>query len=192
MSAEKNALRTMMRHRLAAMDPSDLAGKSAVACSRLIEQPEFDEAHVVMAYLHMPAELAVTAAIEAAWDMGKTVVVPRVDLPTRHMDAIAITNFDTLVPGAYDILEPSGEPLGISRIDCIIVPGLAFDRLGHRLGHGAGFYDRFLSRPGMRAALLAAGFDEQLVAYVPTEASDWPMDAVITDKEIIRLIADKN
>ena len=190
---DKHALRATMRQRLAAMAAGDLTGKSAVACSRLIELPEFTDARVVMAYLHMPAELAVTAAIEAAWAEGKTVLVPRVDLPTRHMDAIAITSFDAMVPGAYDILEPLGEPFNVSRIDLIIVPGLAFDRSGNRLGQGAGFYDRFLSRRGMRAALVAVGFDEQVVARVPTAASDWPMDAIVTDKDIIRPpAADKN
>ena len=189
---DKHTLRATMRPKLAAMEPEALAGKSAAACERLIAQPEFAAASVVMAYVHMPAELAVTAVIEAAWAAGKTVLVPRVDLPTRHMDAIAITSFDALIPGAYDILEPAGEPFDVSRVDCIIVPGLAFDRMGHRLGQGAGFYDRFLSRPGMRAVLLAVGFDEQLVAHVPTEASDWPMDAIVTDTEIIRPTADKN
>jgi 5-formyltetrahydrofolate cyclo-ligase len=186
MSTEKHTLRKAMRARLATMDPETCTTKSALACQRVLDTPAFARANVVLIYLNMPNELSVHDLARAGWDAGKTVLAPRVDIPTRHMDAIELTSFDSLTPGAYDILEPDGEPFDVSRIDCIIVPGVAFDRDGNRLGQGAGFYDRFLSRTGGAATTIAVGFDEQIVDRVPTDDTDWPMDLVVTDKNVFR------
>jgi 5-formyltetrahydrofolate cyclo-ligase len=74
----------------------------------------------------------------------------------------------------------------IERIDLVIVPALAFDRAGNRLGRGGGFYDRFLARPGLGASKIGLAFDEQIVDTIPVGPNDIPVDIVVTDKEIIR------
>jgi 5-formyltetrahydrofolate cyclo-ligase len=67
-----------------------------------------------------------------------------------------------------------------------VVPGLAFDRQGNRLGQGAGFYDRFLATDGMRATTCGLAFAEQMIDSVPVGPDDWPMDVVVTDHEMLR------
>jgi 5-formyltetrahydrofolate cyclo-ligase len=184
--ANKNALRITMRDSLKQLTAADRSVKSATVCERVATLPEFINANVVLLYLNMPGELSVHDVARAGWATGKTILAPRVDVPTRHMDAIELADFDATAPGAYNIPEPIGEPFDVSRIDLVIVPGVAFDRQGHRLGQGAGFYDRFLSRAGGTARTVAVGFAEQVVEVVPTDVTDWPMDVIVTDTDMIR------
>ncbi len=184
----KQRIRTDMRQLLAGMNADARATKSCLAAERVIKLPEFHEARVVMIYLNIETEVDTVAIALAAWSAEKTVLVPRVSLADRHMIALECRSLHAgLMPGSYGILEPvDGEPWPVESIDLIVVPGLAFDRQGDRLGQGAGFYDRFLATGGMRAATCALAFGEQLLDDVPASETDWPMDIVVTDHEVIR------
>ena len=103
------------------------------------------------------------------------------------MSAVEIRSLeDDFTPGAFGIREPVGEPWPIDGIDLIVVPALAYDRRGNRLGKGGGFYDRFLALPSRRGVPCGLGFDEQLLDEVPTDDHDHPIDMVVTDKEVLR------
>ncbi len=189
MNEQKQMLRKRVREMLAAMEAEVMAAKSRLAAEKLLKLPEFGSAHVVMIYLSTDREVDTVGIATAAWEAGKTVLVPKVNIADRHMIALECRSVHTgLVPGSYGILEPTdGEAHPIEQIDLIVVPGLAFDREGNRLGQGAGFYDRFLSSPGMRATTAAMAFDEQVLDSVPVSETDWPIDILVTDKEIVRL-----
>ncbi len=187
MREEKQQLRRQVRERIARLPLEALAAKSASAARLITAWPGFIRAKTVMLYIPMQREIDTAAIARAAWDAGKTVLAPRTDVPARRMEALAFTDHSQLTVGAYNILEPVGEATDVSEIDLLILPGVAFDRAGNRLGQGGGFYDRFLAADGLRATTVAIAFDEQIVEAVPVEETDWPMETIITDKEIIRI-----
>ncbi len=184
----KSALRQQMRDTLAAMDSAAMATKSAAVCSALAATDQFADADVIMAYLFMPGELDIDEMVRGAFDAGKTVLVPRVESQVGRMTAIQCTSLQTgLSVSSYGIREPvGGEEFPARQIDLIIVPGLAFDRAGNRLGRGGGYYDRFLTQPGLTAVRCAVAFHEQLVECVPASPHDQPVDLLVTDKQVLQ------
>jgi 5-formyltetrahydrofolate cyclo-ligase len=188
MNADKQTIRTEVREMLAAMSSQSRATKASLAAEKVIRLSEFNSAKVVMIFLNTDTEIDTVAIALAAWAGDKTVLVPRVSISDRHMIALECRSLHAgLIESSYGILEPiDGDAWPIESIDLIIVPGLAFDRQGNRLGQGAGFYDRFLATEGMRAATCAMAFGEQLIEAVPVSSNDWPMDIVVTDHEVIR------
>lgn len=184
----KQRIRTEMRQQLAAMDPEIRGIKGCLASEKVIKLPEFHAAKVVMIFLNTETEIDTVAIALATWAAEKTVLVPRVNISKRHMIALECKSLHAgLMPGSYGILEPeNGEPWPIESIDLVVVPGLAFDRRGNRLGQGAGFYDRFLATEGFRATTCAIAFAEQMIDSVPVGPDDWPMDVIVTDHEMIR------
>ena len=127
----------------------------------------------------LPDEVPTQSLLDHLVAAGKTVLLPRVvndtDMELRHY-----TGRHDLQPGAYGIMEPVGRPFTeYKQIDVAIIPGMAFDREGHRLGRGKGYYDRFLSRvPNIYKIGLC--FSWQLVDSVPTDEHDIRMDETVT------------
>ena len=184
----KKSLRREMKAALATLSPAEAAELSQRACGNLAALPEFASAKSIMLYVPIPGELDCLPAVRAAWDRGQNVLVPRVS-PSQAgvMHAIRIQGEHELQPGSYGIREPrEGRPWEIDRIDLIVVPALAFDRAGHRLGRGGGFYDRFLTRRASHSTACGIGFSLQVVDELPREAHDQPLDLVATDTEVIR------
>jgi 5-formyltetrahydrofolate cyclo-ligase len=155
-----------------------------------MELPAWQQAGTIMSYVSFGSEVATPPLITAALAAGKRVAVPFCVREGRRLIASEVLAFpDDLQPGTLGILEPRPEslrPLAPELIDLVIVPGVAFDRAGNRLGYGAGYYDRFLAtlKPGAVTAGLA--FAKQIVASVYPEAHDRPVDMVITETEIIK------
>lgn len=121
--------------------------------------------------------------MEESWRKGKKVFVPRIDPGLKRMRMVQIENLESLKPGRYGILEPapgSGRPGDPGDLDLAVVPGMAFDREGGRLGRGKGYFDRFLQEAG-RAYKIGLAFKFQLVEKVPCEAHDVRVDEVLTE-----------
>lgn len=164
--------------------------KSAVITRRVLELPCWQKARLIMCYVSFGSEVLTHPLIRAALSQGKRVTVPMCIPEGRRLLASEVLDFPgDLQPGTWGILEPRPEtlrPVNPGDIDLVLVPGVAFDHAGNRLGYGGGYYDRFLAslRPGALAIALA--FAEQIVADVYPEVHDRPVDMVITDQEIIR------
>jgi 5-formyltetrahydrofolate cyclo-ligase len=126
--------------------------------------------------------------VHAAWDAGKTVLAPKVYWKDHHMTPIAIHSLDEgLAEGAYGVREPiGGRPFDPEQIDMVIVPAVAYDRRGNRLGKGGGFYDRFLAAGALRARACGLAFDEQLLDALPVGPHDEPVGMVVTDTDVLR------
>ena len=168
--------------------PRDVgAAKSLTVCEALLATEEFRSARVIMLYAPIPMEVDAEPIARAAWQAGRSVLVPKVQWQQRRMVAVAIGSMDDLVPGRFGIREPAGdEAWPADKIDFIIVPALAYDRRGNRLGRGGGFYDRFLAEAGCNAVTCGLAFDEQLVDQVPIHDNDIPVNMLVTDKEVLR------
>jgi len=186
---DKRQIRVEIKAALKAMGPEAAAGAGRAACRHVVEQREFTEARAVMIFLPMPGEIDARDIARAAWAARKRVVAPKVRPGRRGlMDAIEIRSLETdLEVSGWGIPEPTcDKPFDAGELDLIVVPALAFDRRGNRLGRGGGYYDRFLQRAGDRPALCGLAFACQLLDELPTEPHDRTVKMLATDEEFLR------
>lgn len=186
---QKAALRREITQRLLSMTADDRHDKSLRACRRVTELEVFQHASTLMMYMPLPAEVDVTPVAMKCFQLGMTVCVPRVDWRRKDMSAVEVQRFDDSEMDIDDhgLRTPRDGRLVIpSLIDLVILPGLAFDVRGNRLGRGGGYYDRFLSRVSRTTRRVAVCFDEQIVDAVPVINGDMRVDMVITDRRATR------
>ena len=183
----KPQLRSEIKARLAHIDQVQRDEKSKRIRDLVVSSETFRDASVIMMFLSMPHEVDTTSMILHAWRQGKTIVVPKVSWQQRHMIPVEIKSLETgLATNGHGLRNPTeGEPVPFEDIDLIITPGLAFDRNGNRLGRGGGYYDKFFATHEKETTKWAVAFSEQLVDKVPTADDDIPVDAVVTENEII-------
>lgn len=179
----KKELRQLLRERVASIPPEQRHERSVAACHLLGAQPEYRDADVIMIFLSMPHEIETSHIALAAWADSKRVLAPHVSWEQRRMLPIEIKSLDSDVgQGSMGLREPiDGMPIPVSEIDLVVVPGLAFDARGNRLGRGRGFYDRFLAHRDFRAVACALAFEEQFVDQVPREEGDVPVHMLVTE-----------
>lgn len=152
----------------------------------LVALPEYARARTLMLYLDVRSEVRTRWFVPTAWDEGKRVVVPYCE--DGEIELFRLDHLDELAPGIMDVLEPKPElrscadrKIDPSELDLIVVPGLAFDRRGGRLGYGKGYYDKLLHQIRNDATKVAVCFECQLVPEVPVLPHDIRMDMVITE-----------
>jgi 5-formyltetrahydrofolate cyclo-ligase len=184
----KRELRERVRRVLADIDPVTLGTKSAAATELLVDTSEFRRAQIVMVFLSLPGEIDTTSLVLRSWQEHKRVLAPRVSWEQRRMMPTEIRSLTTdLVETAMGLREPvSGAPIPIGIIDLVIVPGLAFDAKGNRLGRGRGFYDRFLAHPEFQGTTCGLACEEQYLAEVPVDSLDRPVSMLVTDARVRR------
>jgi 5-formyltetrahydrofolate cyclo-ligase len=177
-----------MKQRLADLRDEDRHAASLRACGRLAGFDEFAAAQTVMMYMPLVTEVDVTSLALKCFQTGKTVCVPRVDWVKRSMEPVEAHSFDDHVMelDEHGIRTPRfGRVISSAMLDLVIVPGLAFDAQGHRLGRGGGYYDRFLSRLRPETSKVALVFDFQLVDRVPRIDHDVAVDIIVTDRRVL-------
>lgn len=164
--------------------------RSLNACDLLAGTREFKQAQMIMLFLSMPNEVETSTLALKAWAEGKSIAVPRVDWENKKMAPVEISSLDTELQTMKGVREPvGGRVVPLDLIDMVVIPGLAFDRRGFRVGRGRGFYDRFLAQRDFQGLRCALCFHEQLIAEVPCEPHDAPMDLIVTDQEVVRCSA---
>ncbi|NDI34707.1 5-formyltetrahydrofolate cyclo-ligase [Chengkuizengella sediminis] len=142
----------------------------------------------IMMYMPFKNEVDITSLMDWCWKSGGTVFLPKV-VQNNEMEIHLIKKLNDVEVGKFGILEPKSDTdtcHDISQIEVVIVPGIAFNQSGGRLGFGGGYYDRFFSRYdklGFKEPFkIAVGYEIQIVEYVPIEVHDYMMDQVITEK----------
>jgi 5-formyltetrahydrofolate cyclo-ligase len=184
---DKVELRGQLRNRLLAMLPEQRKEKSRRACRNLIATEPFQSASIIMMYLSLPHEVDTSEAILHAWQLGKTIAVPKISWQQRHMIPVQITSLETgFSTGALGLRNPvGGVPIPFGQIDLVVAPALGFDRRGNRLGRGGSFYDRFFANQEVIASRCGLAFAEQILDSIPITESDEPVHFVVTDEEVI-------
>jgi 5-formyltetrahydrofolate cyclo-ligase len=159
-------------------------------CQRLVELPEYAAAEVVMYYVDARSEVRTRHYLPTALLHAKTIVVPWCNT-AGELELFHLADMDELALGMYKILEPKAElrslphkQVDVKALDFIIVPGVAFDRRGARMGHGFGYYDKLLQNARPDCPCVALAFECQLFPEIPTEAHDIFMDKIITETTV--------
>lgn len=178
MGSDKQELRAALRTRRAALTVEERDRRSAQATRHLLELPELRDARSVALYAALPDEADPAPARARLEDRGVRIALPRVH-PDDHLELIGADGESR--PGYRGVLEPAGPPLPLDAIDVIVVPGVAFDRDGGRLGQGGGHYDRLLALLDDRVTAVGFAFAFQVIEHVPILDHDRPVDVVVTD-----------
>jgi 5-formyltetrahydrofolate cyclo-ligase len=185
------AKRTMRGAIVAARDALPEAERRAAAqaiAERVRALRSYADARCVLVTLPFRSEWDTRSLVAAALAAGKTVALPRVNETTRMLDLHAVTDIEhETEPGYRGIPEPAPElpPVALAAIDWVLVPGVAFDLQGRRLGYGGGYYDRLLAllRPG--TLRVAGAFDLQVVAAVPAAPHDLVVNVIVTETRVL-------
>jgi len=158
-------------------------------CATFMAQPEYAAARTVLFYADVRSEVRTRHSLPAALQSGKRIVVPY--CVNNELELFLLTGMEELAVGMYKILEPRAElrtlpakRIAPSELDLIMVPGVAFDRGGARMGHGFGYYDRLLQHARPDAPLVGLAFECQLFPAIPTQAHDIFMDKIITEQAV--------
>jgi 5-formyltetrahydrofolate cyclo-ligase len=159
--------------------------QSKVIIESILELPAFRAARVVVAYVSIGSELQTEKLLQAVLDDAKVLLLPKVNRITHRLDLYRVRDLTSeLAPGVWGIREPNPglcSPVSAQESDFILVPGVAFNREGDRLGYGGGYYDRLLASIEPTPVLVAGAFSLQVVAEVPTGPNDRPVDLVVTE-----------
>lgn len=176
----KRRLRAWAAERRRALSAAETAEAGRRIQEKVLALPEYRAARTVMVYVSLPGEPDTRGIILDAVEHGKRVLLPRCP-DAQRMEAGLFTGFDRLVPGRMGIPEPADDADPGVAPDLILVPCVAADREGRRLGHGAGYYDRFLARQNGKKICMC--FQALLTERLPTEETDVRMDRVVTEQE---------
>lgn len=179
---DKHQLRAAFDARRRALPETERRARSAAACDRLVDLPELAAAELVVLYAALPDEADPGPARDELERIGCRIALPRV---TDAGSLVVVAADGELAPGYRGVLEPTGDPLPVDQIDAIVVPGVAFDRDGGRLGRGGGHYDRLLAAAASTTSIGFA-FSFQLLEHVPVLDHDKLVDVIVTDEEVVR------
>ena len=166
---------------------------SQIICNEFMDQSAYAEAHTVMWYVHCRSEVRTLNALTSELSGNKRIVIPYCTTDTEGQKKLGLwllKNISELMPGTWGILEPpktrwgeQGREISPIDLDLIMVPGVAFDRQGGRIGNGAGYYDRLFDKVRSDTQLTAVCYESQLFEKVVMEEYDVYMDALITEKQ---------
>ncbi|WP_335938113.1 5-formyltetrahydrofolate cyclo-ligase [Streptomyces sp. PTD5-9] len=189
--SEKALLRRELLTARRLLTGEDVENAASVLSRRALGLPELSKARTVAAYVSVGSEPGTRVLLDALRARGVRVLLP-VLLPDNDLDWAAYEGADRLARAGRGLLEPAGERLGREAVlaaDAVLLPGLAVDARGMRLGRGGGSYDRVLARltaAGACPALVVLLYDEEVVERVPVEPHDHPVDVAVTPTAIHR------
>jgi 5-formyltetrahydrofolate cyclo-ligase len=186
----RHAVKRHLRERMATLrrlqPEADRVDRSRSICRRVLDMSQFGNARAVFGYVTMGKEADPAGILTAALESGKGVGLPRVDAGTGLLSMHKWSSGDPLMKSKMGPMEPldSAPLLEPSRGDLILVPALAVDQRGYRIGRGGGFYDRLLAAVP-HATSICIAYDFQLIIESPVTAGDFPVSWVATDRRVI-------
>jgi 5-formyltetrahydrofolate cyclo-ligase len=183
----KKEIRSTILKKRNSMNFSKVLEKSKRIKEQVFHMHEFKDAKTILFYISYDNEVYTHEMIKESLKIKKQVVVPKIDMDNHMILCSSLTQWDDLLIGAYNILEPRQEYLNEvppETIDLIVIPGIAFDEHGNRIGHGMGYYDRLLKKKN-NAHRLGLAFEVQIVENIPTESHDVKVEKIVTEERII-------
>lgn len=192
MPPSKSQIREEIRRRQAQYDLADNQRASMRISSALeILMLQYFQPNLVMSYVSMHDEVSTHEIIRSCLRRGVRVCVPCVDAANQSMTASELENFSTdLEKGYGGIMEPRQDcrrPVDAEQIDLHLIPGVAFDPRGNRIGRGKGYYDRFLLEANPESIKVGLAYSWQVVDEIPEESHDVAMDLVVTEQGVVQI-----
>ncbi len=184
----KTELRSVIRAKLEKISPAVRAVESIELNERL--KAQMPSAHTVLFFAPLPDELDVWPVLELALALGTTCALPFFDAEKKIYGAKVVQTLKTdIVIGKFGVREPAAScvEIALDQFDLVLVPGMAFDLHGNRLGRGRGFYDRLL--PAASGVKCGICYDHLLLEKIPTEPHDAKVDFILTPTRVVRKIA---
>ncbi len=184
----KKEIRESVSARRNALSDEDVILASTSIIENLQSSFMYKKARTVLFYCSTRGEVYTHGAISAAIKGGKIVALPKTNTGTRELVLYKIRSLSDLAKGAYGVLEPVPDHLhkiSIQDIDLVIVPGVAFDKEGNRIGLGLGYYDRLLPGVAGLGSICALAYSFQIVEKIPHDAHDIPMDCIFCEDHVI-------
>lgn len=185
---KRQSIRNQIRAARRQFEPLFVKTASAAVQRETLNLDEWHSAKNICCYLAMPVEIQTGLIITRSRAEGKQLFVPAfLDTLRKYVPAFFDPD-DAIGLGRFNVLEPVNPKwINARKIDLVLVPGLAFDRHGGRLGHGGGHYDQLLSQESFRSACkVGLAFDLQLSNRLPLRPEDVPMDIVVTESAVYR------
>ena len=179
----KDKIRKELIKKRKSLSKTEVLEKSSQIKKKLFESDEFKQSYVVLFYVSYGNEVYTHDMIKECLKNNKKMIVPISNIEKRSLTLSELNNWNDLEPGSYGILKPKKDKIKetpIESIDIIIVPGVGFDELGCRIGHGLGYYDNLLEK-SVNAIHIGLAFEFQIVEKVPIESHDLPVDIIITE-----------
>lgn len=161
---------------------------SELISDKIIGNLYFQKANNILAYISFRNEVDVSKIIEKAWNLNKQVLIPKTNLTKKNIQPYEINSWGELQIGNYQLLEPiidNKETFPIADVEVVLVPGVAFDKNGYRLGYGGGFYDRFFATCQTTLYKIGVAYDFQVIDELPVLDHDCIVNEIITEKQII-------
>ncbi|KAE8618649.1 hypothetical protein XENTR_v10009436 [Xenopus tropicalis] len=189
--AAKKALRNQLKQRLIALRDSEKLSQSQAVTRKLLSHKRYQAAQRIAVFLNMPDEIQTKDIINDIFRQGKACFIPRYRPRSNHMDMVRLSSVDEinqLPVTTWNIRQPAegddrDNALSNGGLDLVLVPGLGFDKEGHRLGRGKGYYDTFLERYmkqiGAKPYTIALAFQEQLCESIPVNDNDIEIDEIL-------------
>lgn len=181
--SSKSELRKWIRNQKKQLTKEQIESSSIKIFKKIMQLDCYKQADSIYAYVSYNEEVSTFSFLKEVLLSGKKLCVPKVydDIMKFHV----ITSLEELKTGAYGILEPCNDIIDTKHKGFMLMPGLAFDRKGHRLGYGGGFYDKYLMEQD-DFIKVAAAYNFQVISEVWCEEFDIPVDVVVTEDEVIR------
>jgi 5-formyltetrahydrofolate cyclo-ligase len=176
----KKRMRNQIFQAKEAISNEEMLGQASQLCSQLERTDIWSKSKIVLLYSNLSKEISVNQLIEKGLKSKKVIALPRYDSESRNYTACIIRGLKDLVIGRYGVMEPliNCPEINMNQLDLVIVPGVAFDRIGGRLGRGGGYYDQILKK--LAAISCGVCFREQVVHQTPQELHDVKMDFTMT------------
>jgi 5-formyltetrahydrofolate cyclo-ligase len=185
----KSQIREEIAQKFAALSAKEIAEKTKAIENRLFDFANFLESKITLLYVNNEHEVLTENIIKRAFVYNKIVVLPAYNTENFEMELKKVDNIDKdLVRGPRDILQPDKsrcKDVPIEKIDIAIIPAVALDEKGGRIGSGKGYYDRLIPRLAITTRKVALAFEAQIVPQVPIESHDRHVDIIITENRVI-------
>lgn len=178
---DKKSIRDIVKTRRSMLTNKDKELMDEIIFNKLMKSEAYKAAKIIFIYVSFQGEVDTHRIIKHAIDNNKKIYVPKIVSKKEGIKAIEINSFEELKEGAYNILEPENfeNQRDEKDIDLILMPGVAFDEVGGRIGYGGAFYDRFLKKVRKDASKIALAYDFQIFEKVPMEEHDIKIDGII-------------
>ena len=178
----REEIRSEVRKKRRAVSGISVAEMSLRICEKIIALPEYLRARRILCYATLPEEVQTRGILWAIHHSGRELYMP-VWRPDGGMDAVRVTEETAMEPDRMGIDTPvSGETLPPEKLDLVLVPGVAFDQSGNRLGFGKGYFDRFLAK--CRCPAVGLAYELQLVDAIEARPHDVPMNRIVTERAV--------